>query len=118
MSEQDTQTTSWKELSAEFDGLVLTVSAGRLDEDPPITIFRTVLQTPRGAWPETFGCVEQLRAFLKGLNVAFSQVGVSTHFSWDIPETFSEPSGLRWTVSKGGLPVIEELSSAGEVITI
>lgn len=101
-----------------FNGLTLTVKAGRLDEDPPITVFRVMLKTPKGCWPETFGSVEQLRLFLMGLNTTFGLVGVFVRFSWDIPETFSEPSGVRWTISEDGISVREELNSAGEVITI
>jgi hypothetical protein len=101
-----------------FEEFTLTVKSSRVDADPAITIFHALLESSRGVWPETFGSVDQLQMFLKGLNVAFSQVGVFTHFGWHIPDTFSEPSGLRWTISKDGLPVQEELRSTGEVITI
>lgn len=100
------------------DLITLTVTRSTARMDPPVTIFRAVLKSSRGEWPETFGSVEQLEKFLTGLNAAFSQVGVFTNFSWDIPSTWSEPSCVRWKVPKDGLPEQEKLNSNGEVITI
>ena len=99
---------------------VVTVWSERVDVDPPITIYRFEMRSEDGGtWPETFGSVGHLKAFLTGLTVGFTRVKIFANFSWDIPRTFGEPSGIRWTIPRnGGFPKEEKLDSGGNVIEI
>ena len=89
------------------------------DFDPAITIFRVAVTTAnRILWPETFGSVEQLRAYLLGLKASLSMVGYFvTGLEWNIPPQWTEPAGKRWTITRGELTVNEDLDSDGEVIS-
>ena len=93
----------------------------KLEEDPPISYYSLQVKADGDQlWPETYGSREQLQAFLKGFSCALYMAGYAAiGISWDIPEQWSEPTGLRWTIPRmGAMPQVEQLDSEGQVVEI
>lgn len=63
---------------------------------------------------------EHLNEFLLGVSSALQPLGYHCpHLRWPYPETFGEPSGVRWRLKPGLLPdPPEELSATGEVLRV
>ena len=84
---------------------------------PTITVFSTLVKGPRGSWEETFGSEELVNSYLLGVTCILATcVTAVPLLRWTIPKSFGEPSGMRWTILKDGLPIVEELDSKGNVI--
>ena len=100
--------------------IVLTVKRVKSDTDPRIALYTVefVTSNPNSVWPEAFGSLEQLRAYLLGLKTALHHFGFGASLNWDIPERWVEPSGLRWTLVRDKCTKREELDGDGEVIKI
>jgi hypothetical protein len=98
--------------------IVVQVQAVKAGDDPPVTVFRLSLTDRGGTWKEAFGSREQLQACLRGMTMMLRNCGYHGHLAWSLPETFHEPSGMRWTCTHGELIEIEELDSDGNILSI
>lgn len=96
--------------------IVVEARAIKAGEDPQITIFHVSIDDGKRGWTDTLGSRELLQAFLKGITATLAFTGLAGILIWNLPETFGEPSGLRWTLVRGELAVHEELRSDGSVI--
>ncbi len=84
---------------------------------PTVTVFSTFVKGPKGIWKETFGSEELVNSYLVGVTCILATcVTAVPSLKWTIPKSFGEPSGMRWTILKDGLPIVEELDSQGNVI--
>jgi hypothetical protein len=102
------------------DQIVLEIRAEKAGGDPTIRIYHVLAVIEGlGEWPETFGSLEQLDAYLKGITTILGllRFGMGS-ITWDLPRQWEEPSGLRWTIPNQGIPIREALNSSGEVIKI
>lgn len=104
----------------QHEKLVILVKSLKAGEDPSIKIYHIeVLEDSQGLWTETFGSMEQLRAYMRGLQVALRLTGwFIGGLDWMIPDRWSEPSQMRWTITKTDIPIVEELTANGTVIEI
>ena len=58
--------------------------------DPPIDVYTIEVSNETGVFPETFGSIEQLRAFMRGVQAGCSMFGVYISHA-DIPTQYSLP---------------------------
>ena len=58
--------------------------------DPPINVYTIEVSNETGVFPETFGSVEHLRAFMRGVQAGCSMFGVYISHA-DIPTQYSLP---------------------------
>lgn len=47
--------------------VTFTITAHLTDDDPPVAIYNTCLEKEDGIWRESFGSLEQLHAYIRGV---------------------------------------------------
>ncbi|MBI3957033.1 MAG: hypothetical protein HY340_03515 [Candidatus Kerfeldbacteria bacterium] len=57
--------------------VIVMVTTLEVGDDPPITIYHVALENKTGIWSETFGCREQLAAFIRGIKATAAMLGAT-----------------------------------------
>lgn len=105
---------------SEVTEITITVTRRRLADHNLLTVFDVETSAANSApWPESFGSLDSLRCFLKGVEVGLRMAGwMASSLSWGIPETWSDPYSIRYVIKKNEPTETQALREDGSVIEI
>lgn len=106
--------------SSEVTEIVITVTRKSLGNHNHLTVFDIETSAANsGVWPESFGSLDSLRAFLKGTEVALRMAGwMVNSLAWDIPGSWSSPYSVRFIIKKNELTETQTLREDGSVVEL
>jgi hypothetical protein len=72
--------------------IIIDVRKLEVESEPPVEVFQVEILSETGSWHETFVTHDQLKAFLRGINMTFVMVLSFSLHSHDSMVTFNKES--------------------------